>query len=806
MTWKEIKQKVLDLVIQYPVEYCNRLDYEIAEIEKQGLNDYWVELIATNNKFEHNKNGLVLPFLLGITTIDPIKSNIAHIKTYLSDFPDADIDFEAGVREHIEKFAAREYGQDKVCSVGLWQTYKPKLALQDAARALGGDLEAVMALTKVLPDEFDKRDYEYSYKKFPDFQSFAEKHKELVNMAYRMVGGIKAQGRHAGGLIISSVPIKEHIPLALTNKRWASTWTEGRSLQLSKFGFVKFDILGVQTLSWIKSCLKLIKQNRNISIEWGDIDPEVDRAGWITYPDGKRKIISLNDEDALDVARQLRTETVFQLETPLAKGILSEGGIKSFSDIITYISLGRPGPLQQIPHYIKRRDGEEDWEKVEHPAITKILKDTYSVCVFQEQISTLLTNIAGFSIVEAEATRKAVSKKWIQKLMKIKDKWIVGAAKVIGQKNAEDYWPKLETFAEYAFNKSHAVSYALVAHRCLYLKANFPAEWWAAVLSDCDNDKLSKYINYAKADKVEFGMIDIENASLKFSVRGNVVTPGITSIKNIDSELAQRFVLNNQKYIDLDDFITKNGKNKIACERLIKLGAFDDKHKNRKALWLWYQYQYGTDDDSKQMKKLIKCAYAWPIQLILTERERQTHEYKKQYPKRNLIPDKILKWIPKIPYPNAGTILPSEIDDVTYKNAKQIKLSKEQIFALAKDDFSLKDLLSFEKEYLGYCVHSPMDLFKHAQNTTIANARTTGILEVYVEKMVIKKKSVEFGELIITDGTESARVMIWSDELIANGLETFKDGAGLRMHVKWNNKWKSFNLYQGSIVIPLERI
>ena len=804
-SWSDIKDYTLSLAHKRPQEYQDRLIFEFSEIEKQGAGDYWLGLVTAKKTFQTNPNGLVIPFLLDITPIDPIASGIKHNVEYQTDFPDVDIDLLPGTREKVEAFAAQQYGQDKVCSVGLWQTYKPKLALQDTARALGQDPEPIIKLTKDLPDEFDDLSYDEAIKEFPQFFMFAQSNKILVDMAYRMVGGIKAQGRHAGGIIIANVPIQDHIPMTLCSGHWTSSWTEGHSSQLSKMGFVKFDMLGLKTLLYIRTCLDLVKKGRGIDIEWTDIDPEEDRAGWLIDVDGNRSPISLEDSMSIELAHQVKTETVFQFETELAKSIIAKGGVKSFNDLVVYTSLGRPGPLPMIETYVKRRDGEEKWSS-EHPKIAEILKKTFGVIVFQEQLCSIWQSVGGFTAPEAEAARKAVAKKRAEDFAPVKNKWLRGASEIIGDAKAKEWWDRMETFGRYAFNQSHATAYILVAHRCLYLKAHFPAEWWAAVMSDCDTKKLAKYMGYARAEGVQFGTLDCDKLSLKFDVTGNTVSAGLLSVKNMDSKMAEHMVAAPQIYTDIDDFVTKNGKSKIVCERLIKLGAFDKKHANRKATWIWYQSAYGTDDDSKIIKQQLRCAFAWPEAAIQKERDRQIREYFKQYPNRKVLPPKISKWLPKTPFKKNGEWTDEHVCSLNHDLSKSIQPTREDVFSLVTEDFTLQELLDFERTYLGYCVHSPMDLYKHAFDTTIQDAKDSGILEGYVEKFGVRKKNTEFGEMIVTDGTENVRVMIWSNELITNGLEVFKERRGLRMRVAWNEKYGSFNLKNGSVVIPLEKV
>jgi DNA polymerase-3 subunit alpha len=280
-TWKELAVIAIKSCASRKLgqEYKDRLKFELKEIDKQGANSYWTRLYNSGQKFEHNNNGLVLPFLLDITSIDPVAKNKKHIVEYHPDFPDIDFDFLPDARDHIKKYAEDKYGSKHVCSVGLWQTYNAKLALQDAATALGYERREVMVVCKNLPEEFDKMPLEQAIDEFENFAAFAKDKPDVVNLAYKMTGKIKAQGKHAGGIIISAVPIKDFVPLTLCgtqgSKQWTSAWTEGMAAsQLSKFGFVKFDLLGLLNISYIYNCKRIIKENYGITI---------DLSGWSPY-------------------------------------------------------------------------------------------------------------------------------------------------------------------------------------------------------------------------------------------------------------------------------------------------------------------------------------------------------------------------------------------------------------------------------------------------------------------------------------------------------------------------------------------
>jgi DNA polymerase-3 subunit alpha len=366
MTWDELKKSAIIQCKKLGAQYLERIVFEIKEIEKQGLNQVWLDYISEGKHWDINPNGLVLPWLLKLTPIDPVSTGIKHNVTYQTDFPDIDLDFVGVARAFIKEFAAKEYIH--VCSVGNWNTYKPKSALQDVARATGGDLKEVMGLTTTLPDEFDDLtldDHDKIYKnledpdpktrqeahmeveKYKDFYGFKEKYPDLVSTAFRLVGKIKSQGTHAGGVIIADRPVDEIVPLSLIKGNWTSQWTEGKNTQLSKFGLVKFDILGLKTMFYIWQCGEYIKQNKGVVIDWSRMDPTADPAfaGYEILKNGTEKIILLNDPAAMKMCNDLKTESIFQIETPIQKGIIQKGRVQDFWDLVVYNALGRPGPM-----------------------------------------------------------------------------------------------------------------------------------------------------------------------------------------------------------------------------------------------------------------------------------------------------------------------------------------------------------------------------------------------------------------------------------------------------------------------------
>jgi DNA polymerase-3 subunit alpha len=390
MEWNEIKQFATEQITARSLDeaYAKRLLVELKEIEKQGANSFWVRQINEKITYETNKNGLVLPYIMGLTPVDPLQAQ--HKFELQSDWPDIDIDCLPEARDPIKNYIANKYGEEYVCSVGTWQTYKFRSAIQDVVRGIGGDVRETIAMTTQLPDSVDDlKDQGIApcvdcatkhadavcpkcgseqidgitigklLKDYIVLSDYNALHPDHVDLALRMVGKIKALGTHAGGVIISSKPLFGNIPMARVGGRWNSMWTEGRNTQLSKFGFVKWDVLGLKTLQYIYDCCAMIKKTRGIVFDpmpWARYDRTIGRLGLYKMPDGTEKEIRMDDSDVFDMLNDLRTETVFQFETDVQRGILSNG-VRDYYDLQVFNAMGHPGPMEMIPEYVKRRAG-----------------------------------------------------------------------------------------------------------------------------------------------------------------------------------------------------------------------------------------------------------------------------------------------------------------------------------------------------------------------------------------------------------------------------------------------------------------
>ncbi len=804
------------------------------------------------------------------------------------DQPDIDLDCLPEARDQIKEYAASRYGSRNVCSVGTVNSYLLKQSLLDCAKVFGLDKNEIMDLTTKLPESVnDMREGGFGIcsnkvvdingieaecktkhrqakcpkcgsestetptigkilEEMEDLRKYVEKttvikdlygtvikevdHKTVVESALKLVGKYKSLGKHAGALIISNCDLFGRVPMYKKNGQWVSMWTEGRSPQLSKFGYNKWDILGLKNLKYIFECCKMIERNHP-EISFGDNlcgmdenDPSRNIAA-IYGENGVEQIIRLDDEKALALANEQKVDSIFQFDTDLARSILSNG-VTSFFDLMAYNALGHPGPLQSIPEYVQRRDDPcKSWKKDEHPLIANLLEQTHGILVYQEDLAAVWQNIAGFTAAEAQEARKAVAKKWREKLKPIEAKWLSGASTVIGEEQAKKSWAKQVTFGRYAFNKSHSVSYTLTAFKCLWLKGHYAPEWWASVMSNCHPDKLPQYMAAAKREDVKFGTLNIGLLTENFTSNGKEVNLGLICLKKVGNKLANACADDTFKtYTGIEDFISRKKEcNKTVMERLIKLGAFTEFHKNIKATWMWYLYSEvrlgklsktkdanillclkdlinskfpgnKIDLDSDQVHyvqtidKIFRLKNGFDDKKIEEERLAAVNRYKATFPKRNKIPPKVLNYKPPI---NTSLESFSELFDGL--------------------DYDLTDVLVFEKEFLGYHWHSPADCYLTDDDNCIRHFveshSTVGYLDCVVSKVALTttKSGSDMMKVFVTDknGWQSI-VILWSDYINDGIKKKLAPGKGVMLAVKYDAARRSFTLINKTVT-PLDR-
>jgi len=651
-TWEEFEESVKQAADHLPEQYKDRVEFELYELNKQGLNGLWIEYLNTEAKFDSNPNNLLIPWVLGMLTepVDPmsqrgseclISTSYDDVAAYVekhgspphdfqkdNDVPDIDIDCLPAARDPIKDYAIRRYGDGnglgdlQVCSVGTWQTYKFKMAIQDAATALGlMHRNEAEKLTSNLPDDLDSlkpgglatckgnvtdesgkmrecgnRHARYQcpkcgseltdaptlerlLKESEPLADFARRFPAAIGYAAKMVGRIRNMGMNAGALIIASTKLLGNIPLG-KNKvdgPWVSMWSEGGDQQLSKCGYIKWDILGLKTLEYIYNCCYMIKANRGITfgipqeIEgYGgcyelsgldDVDPEAGYCGKFYDLDGNEHEIRYDDKATYKLINTQRTDTIFQFDTSLAKSILadaSEGeGVSDPHQLTLLNALGHPGPMQSIPTVLANRDDPtQSWKgelKARNPIMFEILEKTYGVCTYQEQLTALWQRLGGFSATEAQMSRKDIAKKKVHKLPAIKEKWMRGASKTLGPDFAEEYWGKLEAFGRYAFNKCLSYDTKL---KCVVTGLEMTVQEWCdspPVTSDfLEHNQLPSLWSYDGQDLFIDHCVDIS-----YSGEQEIFRVGFEDGSCEDVTLDHKFLCEDGLYHEVREIVAK---------------------------------------------------------------------------------------------------------------------------------------------------------------------------------------------------------------------------------------------------------
>lgn len=589
--------------------YKKRLMKELKEISLQGEYEYFLNLYYKGIKYPKNENNILTPYLLGIVSDFDITNESAY---NVGESPDIDSDFHPIVRDYIKNvWAPQTFGAENVCNIGNYATFGIKNALIDMVRVYGLDRNEILKITTQLPakDE-DAKDWTWdkAINSNPQLAKYCEDHPDVAAAAKRLVGRKRGKGKHAAGLIISNSRIDDLVPIITDNNgNPISAWAEGLHTQdLQPVGLVKFDLLVITNLQQIALCVKLIKERHGIEHICADESGE----NWsdTSY---------LNDPKALEIANKGLLRCIFQFDSPGIRDLVKRGGVDSFDDLVAYSSLFRPGPLNMAMDkaYIARKRGEEEYEI--HPLLKPILGSTYNIFIYQEQVMKALNVVGNIPLTHCTKIIKAISKKKDAIFAQYKEMFIEN-----GQKNLEwskeqvvALWDQIAAFAEYGFNKSHAVSYTFVTLMSLYLKAHYPLEFFAATLNcEKDTDKIKEYRSEAERFGIKIMPIDINKSGAKFEIVDDTIYVGLSNIKGIGEEVAEEIV-KNRPYTSFEDFLNKFGTDASVVKPLLGLRIF----KEADPVVLYEFYEHYKD----QMKKR-------------TDRDKRHVESKKKYIERFL--------------------------------------------------------------------------------------------------------------------------------------------------------------------------
>lgn len=565
-------------------QYRERLEMELTCIIQMGFAGYF--LVVSDfilwSKSERipvgpgrgSAAGSLVAYALYITEIDPIKYALLF-ERFLNpervSLPDIDVDFCIYGRQKVIEYVSNKYGKDKVAQIVTFGTLKAKAAIKDVGRVLGFSYAEMDKIAKLVPAP--RQGFDYPLKEALEMEKKLKEYyegegKELITLALKLEGLSRHTSTHAAGIVISDKPIVEYCPLMLDKDgqvvtQYSMSWVE-------KIGLVKFDFLGLKTLSVIDRALQLINENHGLLSS----DPYVLDINKIP----------LDDKKTFKLMAAGKTIGIFQLESSGITDMVSRLKPSCFEDIVAILALYRPGPLDagMVDHYINRKHKREP-VKYLHPILEPILKDTYGIILYQEQIMQIARDMAGYSLAEADMLRRAMGKKKPEEMAKQRTFFLDGAKKnKISESVAVEVFDQMETFARYGFNRSHSVAYALISYQTAYLKAHYPRQFMASLMTFemTDTDKTLKNLNQCQEMGIEVLPPDVNVGSVGFSVVNNNIVYGLAAIKGVGEKIVERVILERQSgmFTGLLDFMCRLdgcGVNKKCLESFIKSGAFD---------------------------------------------------------------------------------------------------------------------------------------------------------------------------------------------------------------------------------------
>ncbi len=512
--------------------------------------------------------GSLVAYAIRITDIDPIPYNLLF-ERFLNpervSMPDIDVDFCIYGRERVIEYVRNKYGAENVAQIITFGTMLAKGALRDVGRALNIPYGEVDKIAKLVPNVLGIN-LSQAIKQEPQLQALIEKDpkiKELVKISLALEGLTRHASTHAAGVVVTPKPLTEYLPLYVDPKSGGQV-TQYPMSYVEKIGLVKFDFLGLKTLTVIENALRIIRQGK---------DPEFNL-----------QLIPIDDKETFELLSRAETTGVFQLESSGMKEYLVKLKPNCFEDLIAMVALYRPGPLGSgmVDSFIKRKHGTEKF-KYDFPQLEPILKDTYGVIVYQEQVMLIAQTLAGYSLGGADLLRRAMGKKKAEEMAKQKKIFLAGATdNKLNLKKAEAVFDLMEKFAAYGFNKSHSAAYALIAYQTAYLKAHYPVEFMAALLTeDMENtDKVIKNIGEVRAMGVKVLPPDINASARSFTVAEGVMRFGLGAVKGVGAAALDSVqdVRKEKPFASMQDFCERvdlRKVNKKVVEALIKCGAFD---------------------------------------------------------------------------------------------------------------------------------------------------------------------------------------------------------------------------------------
>jgi DNA polymerase III subunit alpha len=564
------------------VPYHERLERELPVIRDMGFSGY---MLIVADFINHARRigipvgpgrgsvvGSLVSYALRITEVDPIEHKLLFerwLNPGRRSMPDIDVDFCFERRDEVLDYVRQKYGDERVAQITTFGTLKGKQAIRDVGRVLGLSFAETDRIVKLYPAPKQGRDFPLkdALEMEPRLRAEREQHPDLFEYAFKLEGLLRHASRHAAGVVISDLPLNQMVPLYVDKEQNGDgAWITQYSMKgVEEIGLVKFDFLALKNLTLIKDTLDLAA------------------IGGKPVPDLHR--LNLDDPESYRLLARGDTVGVFQMEGSGMRRFLTELKPSCFEDVIAAISLFRPGTLDagMVEPFIRRKHGKEPVE-YDHPLLEPVLRDTYGVIIYQEQVMIAAQALSGYTLEQADILRAAMGKKQIAVMQKERERFIAGAVKNgVDKALAESIFEKIATFASYGFNRSHAAAYALTSYTTAYLKAHFPREFMAALMSLDMDDTDKTYKNIAALREMRIPVLppDVNRSRVKFTVADGAIRFGLGAIRGVGFKSAEEIIAVREKggeFKSLADFCTRVGTqliNRRVLEALIKCGALD---------------------------------------------------------------------------------------------------------------------------------------------------------------------------------------------------------------------------------------
>lgn len=577
-----------------PPEVLERLDTELEVITSKGLSAYFL-IVADFVKWAKDSGigvgpgrgsaaGSIISYALGITNLDPLEHGLLFerfLNPERTEMPDIDIDFDDERRGEVIEYVRDRYGADRVAQVVTYSTMKSRAAIRDAGRVLGYPYSTPDKVSKMVPERIDRKkgdddlsDLQVALRDAPDLRDAYRNDTDvqrIIDAALSLENVVRGEGVHAAAVVICREPLYNYTPVKYDTKG-GSLITQYEGQVVADLGLLKMDFLGLRTLTVLAKAVEAIEENHGVRI---DLDA-----------------LPMDDKTTWAMLQRADSDGVFQVESPGMKRVLRDLKPTCFADLVAVVALFRPGPMDYIPDFIKRKHGKAPISYYDD-RLKYILEETYGTMVYQEQVMRISMEMAGFSAAKADKLRKGMGKKIKEVIDALKPEFISGAVeRGYDKRVVEQLWADIEKFAEYAFNKSHAAAYGLISYQTAYLKAHYPLEYMAAVLTSYTgkSETIVKYIAACNRAGMTVLPPDVNSSGKDFTAVGEAIRFGLAGIRNVGEGVVETIVAERKAggpYENLQDFCNRvdmKQANKKTLEALIKAGAFDSTGYTRKHL------------------------------------------------------------------------------------------------------------------------------------------------------------------------------------------------------------------------------